>query len=49
MEESLAIAKAEGIRTVPTFKMYKNGDKVKEIICPSHQFLEESVRNLDSY
>ncbi|XP_031284400.1 inactive TPR repeat-containing thioredoxin TTL3-like [Pistacia vera] len=45
VEESLAVAKAEGIRTIPTFKIYKNGDKVKEMICPSHQILEESVRS----
>ncbi|KAJ9172800.1 hypothetical protein P3X46_016007 [Hevea brasiliensis] len=45
VEESLAVAKAESIKTVPTFKIYKNGDKVKEIICPSHQFLEDSVRS----
>ncbi|KAL5571019.1 hypothetical protein UlMin_020616 [Ulmus minor] len=45
VEESLAVAKAEGIRTVPTFKIYKNGEKVKEMIRPSHQFLEETVRN----
>lgn len=45
MEESLAVAKAEGVRTVPTFKVYKNGDKVKEMINPSHQVLEDSVRN----
>ncbi|KAE8724862.1 Inactive TPR repeat-containing thioredoxin TTL3 [Hibiscus syriacus] len=44
-EESLAVAKAEGIRTVPTFKIYKNGDKVKEMISPTHQILEDSVRN----
>lgn len=45
VEESLAVAKAESIRTVPTFKIYKNGEKLKEIIRPSHQFLEEAVRN----
>ncbi|XWS33044.1 hypothetical protein CRYUN_Cryun22dG0043900 [Craigia yunnanensis] len=45
VEESLAVAKAESIRLVPTFKIYKHGDKVKEMICPSHQSLEDSVRN----
>lgn len=44
VEECLAIAKAESIRSVPTFKIYKNGDKVKEMIRPTHQFLEDSVR-----
>ncbi|WZY91577.1 hypothetical protein YC2023_063906 [Brassica napus] len=45
VEESVALAKAESIRKVPTFKMYKNGDKVKEMICPSHQFLEDSIKH----
>ncbi|CAH8387566.1 unnamed protein product [Eruca vesicaria subsp. sativa] len=45
VEESLALAKAESIRKVPTFKMYKNGEKVKEMICPSHQFLEDSIKH----
>ncbi|KAE9599916.1 hypothetical protein Lal_00045452 [Lupinus albus] len=44
VEESLLIAKAESIRSVPTFKIYKNGEKVKEMIRPTHQFLEDSVR-----
>ncbi|XP_050380556.1 inactive TPR repeat-containing thioredoxin TTL3-like [Argentina anserina] len=44
VEESIAIAKAESIRSVPTFKIYKNGEKVKEMVRPSHQFLEDSVR-----
>lgn len=45
VEESLAIAKSESVRTVPTFKIYKNGEKVKEMINPSPQFLEEAVKN----
>ncbi|XVF60896.1 hypothetical protein PTKIN_Ptkin08bG0085100 [Pterospermum kingtungense] len=45
VEEALAVAKAESIRRVPTFKIYRNGEQVKEMICPSHQFLEDSVRN----
>ncbi|KAI9177539.1 hypothetical protein LWI28_016451 [Acer negundo] len=45
VEESLVVAKAESIRSVPTFKIYKNGAKVKEMICPSHQLLEDIVRN----
>ncbi|KAK7290852.1 hypothetical protein RIF29_05585 [Crotalaria pallida] len=44
VEECLSIAKAESIRSVPTFKIYKNGVKVKEMIRPTHQFLEDSVR-----
>ncbi|CAI0461115.1 unnamed protein product [Linum tenue] len=34
--ETLGIAKAESIRMVPTFKVYKNIDMVKEIVHPSH-------------
>ncbi|WCJ24819.1 TPR repeat-containing thioredoxin TTL4 [Euphorbia peplus] len=45
VEESLAVAKAECIKKVPTFKIYKNGERVKEIICPTHHFLEDSVRS----
>ncbi|XP_027343314.1 inactive TPR repeat-containing thioredoxin TTL3-like [Abrus precatorius] len=48
VEECLAIAKAESIRSVPTFKIYKNGEKVKEMIRPTHQFLEDSVRKSSS-
>ncbi|KAJ9686160.1 hypothetical protein PVL29_015179 [Vitis rotundifolia] len=44
VEESPAVAKAESIKSVPTFKIYKNGGKVNEMICPSHQYLEYSVR-----
>lgn len=42
---SAAIAKAENVRIVPTFKIYKNGARVKEMICPSQQVLEYSVRH----
>ncbi|KAJ7948433.1 TPR repeat-containing thioredoxin TTL1-like [Quillaja saponaria] len=45
VEENPAIAKAEGIRMVPTFKIYKYGEKVKEMINPSYQSLENSVKN----
>ena len=44
VEESPTVAKAESIKSVPTFKIYKNGGKVNEMICPSHQYLEYSVR-----
>lgn len=43
VEESLALAKAESIKKIPTFKIYKKGEKVKEMVCPSHQLLEDSV------
>ncbi|KQK03314.1 inactive TPR repeat-containing thioredoxin TTL3 [Brachypodium distachyon] len=43
--ESPAVARAENVRTLPTFKIYKNGTRVKEMICPSQQLLECSVRH----
>ncbi|CAK9133248.1 unnamed protein product [Ilex paraguariensis] len=44
VDASPEVAKAESIKIVPTFNIYKNGDKVKEIICPTHQGLESLVR-----
>ncbi|KAJ4765765.1 TPR repeat-containing thioredoxin TTL1 [Rhynchospora pubera] len=43
--ENPAVAKAENVRMVPTFKIYKNGNRVKEMVCPSQQLLEYSVRH----
>ncbi|KAJ6752009.1 hypothetical protein OIU85_002430 [Salix viminalis] len=43
VEENPAIANAENVRIVPTFKIYKNGNRVKEIVCPSHDMLEHST------
>lgn len=43
--ESPAVANAENVRIVPTFKIYKNGSRVKEIVCPSREMLEHSVRH----
>ncbi|KAL6838639.1 hypothetical protein ACP4OV_031353 [Aristida adscensionis] len=45
VNESPAVARAENVRTIPTFKIYKNGMRVKELICPSQQLLEYSVRH----
>ncbi|KAK4714689.1 hypothetical protein R3W88_020596 [Solanum pinnatisectum] len=45
VEESPAIANAENVRIVPTFKIYKKGSRVKEMICPSQEVLESSVRH----
>ncbi|OWM88601.1 hypothetical protein CDL15_Pgr002368 [Punica granatum] len=45
IEECQAVASAENVRIVPTFKIYKNGNRVKEIICPSRDVLEHSVRH----
>ncbi|KAL7000552.1 hypothetical protein U1Q18_001703 [Sarracenia purpurea var. burkii] len=44
VEESPAVAKAESIKIVPTFNIYKSGGKVREVICPSQQALESMVR-----
>ncbi|KAH7685834.1 TPR repeat-containing protein [Dioscorea alata] len=45
INESVAVAKAENVRIVPTVKIYKNRVRVKEMICPSQQVLECSVRH----
>lgn len=45
VQESPAIADTEHVRVVPTFKIYKNGSRVKEMICPSPEVLESSVRH----
>ncbi|XXG67433.1 hypothetical protein AAC387_Pa06g0784 [Persea americana] len=45
MDKSPAVAEAENVRIVPTFKIYKNGAQMKELICPSQQVLEHSVRH----
>ncbi|XP_047963730.1 TPR repeat-containing thioredoxin TTL1-like [Salvia hispanica] len=45
IEESPSIAHAENVRIVPTFKIYKRGTRVKEVICPSPEVLESSVRH----
>ncbi|XP_064960109.1 TPR repeat-containing thioredoxin TTL1-like [Musa acuminata AAA Group] len=45
VKRSPGIAVAENVRVVPTFKIYKNGKRVKEMICPSQQVLEYSVRH----
>ncbi|CAH9147595.1 unnamed protein product [Cuscuta epithymum] len=45
VEDSPVIANAENVRTVPTFKIYKDGKRMKELICPSPEELESSVRH----
>lgn len=45
VDDNPLVARAEGIRSVPTFKIYKNGSTVKEMICPSHQVLESAVKH----
>ncbi|KAF7822638.1 TPR repeat-containing thioredoxin TTL1-like [Senna tora] len=45
IQENPAVATVEDISIVPTFKIYKNSNRVKELICPSHDLLEHSVRH----
>ncbi|XP_073029057.1 TPR repeat-containing thioredoxin TTL1-like isoform X3 [Primulina eburnea] len=45
IEESPAIATAENVRIVPTIKIYRKGIRVKEMVCPSPEILESSVRH----
>nr|GLL16524.1 TPR repeat-containing thioredoxin TTL1-like isoform X1 [Ipomoea trifida] len=45
VEDSPAIGTAENITTVPMFKIYKNGSQLKELVCPSPEELESSVRH----
>ncbi|XP_073303431.1 TPR repeat-containing thioredoxin TTL1-like [Primulina huaijiensis] len=45
IEESPTISHAENVRTVPTFKIYRNGNRVKEMVCPSTEVLESSIRH----
>ncbi|KAA8523986.1 hypothetical protein F0562_010583 [Nyssa sinensis] len=45
VEESPAVANSEDVRIVPTFKIYRNGCRVKEMVCPSPEVLESSVKH----
>lgn len=45
VEESADVANAENVRIVPTFKIYKNGSRVKEIVNPTSEVLEASVKH----
>ncbi|XP_042028826.1 TPR repeat-containing thioredoxin TTL1-like [Salvia splendens] len=45
IEDSASIAHAENVKIVPTFKIYRRGTRVKEMICPSPEVLESSVRH----
>lgn len=45
IQDNNSVANAENVRIVPTFKIYKNGTRVKEMICPTQQVLEYSVRH----
>ncbi|WOG98595.1 hypothetical protein DCAR_0417939 [Daucus carota subsp. sativus] len=48
VRDSPGIANAENVKLVPTFKIYKNGSRLKEMICPSPEVLESSVRHYSS-
>ncbi|KAI5075145.1 hypothetical protein GOP47_0009221 [Adiantum capillus-veneris] len=43
VEELPYLARIESITFIPTFKIYKDGQKLKEIVGPSHQSLEYAV------
>ncbi|KAK4484678.1 hypothetical protein RD792_007267 [Penstemon davidsonii] len=45
VEESPAIAHSENVTIVPTFKIYRKGSRVKEMVCPSPEVLESSVKH----
>ncbi|CAN1248995.1 TPR repeat-containing thioredoxin TTL1 [Linum perenne] len=45
IENNSDVATTENVRIVPTFKIYKDGSRVKEIICPTRDVLEHSVRH----
>ncbi|KAD3066777.1 hypothetical protein R6Q59_019015 [Mikania micrantha] len=45
IEESPTIASVENVRIVPTIKIYKKGNRMKELVCPSREVLESSVRH----
>ncbi|KAI5055406.1 hypothetical protein GOP47_0028927 [Adiantum capillus-veneris] len=44
VEENPYLAKTESVNSVPTFKLYKNGTKMKEMLGPSQQALENAVQ-----
>ncbi|KAH9622419.1 hypothetical protein KSS87_001719 [Heliosperma pusillum] len=45
VEGNADVADSENVKIVPTFKLYKNGSRVKEIINPTNDVLEASVRH----
>ncbi|KAF8404577.1 hypothetical protein HHK36_009464 [Tetracentron sinense] len=44
VEDHPYIAKSESVSSVPAFKIYKNGSRVKEIPGNDHEYLESSVK-----
>ncbi|KAG8069147.1 hypothetical protein GUJ93_ZPchr0005g15009 [Zizania palustris] len=45
VDECPMVARAENVHIVPTFKIYKDGARVKEMICPNLHNLRYSVRH----
>ncbi|CAN8259329.1 unnamed protein product [Cochlearia groenlandica] len=45
IEKCCEVGDAEKVRVVPTFKIYKLGIRIKEIVCPSTETLENSLRH----
>ncbi|CAL0333726.1 unnamed protein product [Lupinus luteus] len=45
IQENPTVATSENVRIVPTFKIYKNGSRVKEIVCPSRDMLDHSIKH----
>ncbi|KAI3702791.1 hypothetical protein L6452_28543 [Arctium lappa] len=48
VEESPVIAKSENVSIVPTIKIYKKGNRAKEMVYPSQEALESSVKHYSS-
>ncbi|KAK7385296.1 hypothetical protein VNO78_31012 [Psophocarpus tetragonolobus] len=44
IEDHPYLAKSEGVSSIPAFKIYKNGSRVKEISGNNHELLERSVK-----
>ncbi|XP_061350101.1 TPR repeat-containing thioredoxin TTL1-like [Gastrolobium bilobum] len=44
IEDHPYLAKSEGVTSIPAFKIYKNGSRVKEISGNNHELLERSVK-----
>lgn len=44
VDESQNVAKTDSVSSVPTFKVFKNGQRVKELSSPSQQDLEFTIR-----
>ncbi|KAJ9551459.1 hypothetical protein OSB04_015504 [Centaurea solstitialis] len=48
VEESPGIAESKNICIVPTIKIYRKGNRAKEMVCPSQEALESSVKHYNS-